>query len=48
MCLTADPGVVSLIPARSYIFVEIGHEMIQGGLLSVTSESVCMKYSFTT
>ena len=25
-CLTADPGVTSLIPARSHTFVEIDHE----------------------
>ena len=28
MCLTADPGVASLIPARSHTFVEIDHEII--------------------
>ena len=27
-CLTADPGVVSSIPARSHTFVEIDHEII--------------------
>ena len=27
-CLTADPGVASLIPARSHTFVEIDHEII--------------------
>ena len=27
-CLTADPGVMSLIPVRSHTFVEIDHEMI--------------------
>ena len=26
--LTADPGVASLIPARSYTFVEIDHDLI--------------------
>ena len=26
--LTADPGVASLIPARSHTFVEIDHEII--------------------
>ena len=26
-CLTADPGVASLIPARSHTFVEIDHEI---------------------
>ena len=49
LCLTADPGVASSIPARSHTFVEIdfyGHSppfrwFIQEGLLSVTSESMC-------
>ena len=27
-CLTADPGVASLIPAWSHTFVEIDHEII--------------------
>ena len=55
--LTADLGVASLIPARSHTFVEIDHEMIsmvilllpliQEGLLSVTSESMCTKYWLT-
>ena len=26
-CLTADPGVASLIPALSYTFTEVHHEM---------------------
>ena len=26
-CLTADPGVASLIPARSHTFVDIDHEI---------------------
>ena len=55
--LTADPGVVSLIPAQYHTFVEIDHEiismvilllpLIQEGLVAVTSESTCMctKYS---
>ena len=52
-CLTADPGVVSLIPAWSHTFEEIDHEiistlvlllpLIQEGLVSVTSESMCTK-----
>ena len=51
--LTADPGVESLILAQSHTFVEIDHEiistvifllLIQEGLLSVTSESMCSKY----
>ena len=32
-CLTADPGVASLIPVRSHIFVEIDHEMISTVIL---------------
>ena len=32
-CLTADPGVVSLIPVRSHTFVEIDHEMISTVIL---------------
>ena len=56
-CLTADPGVGSLIPARSHTFMEIDREiistvillllLIQEGLLSVTSESMCTKYWLT-
>ena len=55
MCLTADPGVVSL--AWSYTFVEIDHEiisidilllpLIQEGLLSVTGEILCTNYWLT-
>ena len=57
VCLTADPGVASSIPARCHTFMEIDHEIIsmvillpsavqiiQEGLLSVTSESMCTKY----
>ena len=33
MCLTADPGVASWIPARSHTFVEIDHEIILAILL---------------
>ena len=29
VCLTADPGVASLIPAQYHIFVEIDHEIKQ-------------------
>ena len=53
----ADPGVVSLITASSHTFVEIYHEIIstvilllllvQEGLLSVTSDSMCSEYSKT-
>ena len=54
MYLTTDPGVASLIPAQFHTFMEIDHEiflqpfsslpLIQEGLLSVTSESMCTKY----
>ena len=37
--LTADPGVASLIPARSHTFVEIGHEIISTVILLPTAES---------
>ena len=49
--LTADPGIMRLIPARSHNFVEIDHEtiatiilllLIQEGL-SVTNTGMCMK-----
>ena len=53
-CLTADPGVAGLIPAPSNTFMEIDHEIISTvillpsadsrGMLSVASESMCMKY----
>ena len=32
-CLTADPGVTSLIPVRSHTLVEIDHEMISRVIL---------------
>ena len=32
-CLTADPGVASLIPVQSQTFVEIDHEMISTVIL---------------
>ena len=37
--LTADPGVVSLIPARSHTFVEIDREIIPMVILLPTTES---------
>ena len=33
MCLTADPGIESLIPAQSYTFVEIDPEIISVAIL---------------
>ena len=37
--LTADPGVASLIPARSHTFVEIDHEIISTIILLPSPES---------
>ena len=37
--LTADPGVVSLIPARSHTFVEIDYEIILRVILLPSAES---------
>ena len=34
-CLTADPGVVSSIPARYHTFVEIDHEIISTSFSSL-------------
>ena len=31
-CLTADPGVTSLIMARSHTFLVIDHEIISSGI----------------
>ena len=57
MSLIADPGVVGLIPAHFHTFVEIDGEifsivillipLIQERLVSVTSESMCIKYWLT-
>ena len=54
---TADPGVTSSILARSYTVVDFDHKiistiililpLIQEGLLSVTSKSMCIKYWLT-
>ena len=38
-CLTADPGVVSSIPAQSHTFVEIGHEIISTVSLLPSADS---------
>ena len=37
--LTADPGVASSIPARSYAFVEIDHEILSTVILFPSAES---------
>ena len=38
-CLTADPGVLSLIPAQSHTFVEIDREIISTFILLPSAES---------
>ena len=38
-CLTADPGVVSLIPAWFHTFVKIDHEMISTAILLPSADS---------
>ena len=38
-CLTADPGVMSLIPAQSHTFVEIDHKIISMVILFPSAES---------
>ena len=38
-CLTADPGVGSLIPARSHTFVENDHEIISTVILLPSADS---------
>ena len=37
-CLTADPGVLSLIPAQSHTFVEIDHEIISMAILLLSAD----------
>ena len=53
---TVNPGVASLILARSHTFMEMDHEiifmvilltLIQEGLLTITSESMCTMYRLT-
>ena len=47
--LTADPGVVSLILARSHTFVDIDHEIISTAILlpSIDSRRVVVSYKGT-
>ena len=59
LSLTANTGIACSIPVRSHSFLEIDHEIIstghfppfrwiiQEGLLSVTSKSMCTKYWLT-
>ena len=39
VCLTADPGVASLIPARSHTLVEIDREIISTVILLPSADS---------
>ena len=39
VCLNADPGVASLILARSHTFVEIDHEIISMVILLLSADS---------
>ena len=39
VCLTADPGVASSIPARSHTLVEIDHEIISTVILLPSADS---------
>ena len=39
-CLTVDPGVASLMPARSHAFVEIDHEIISTVILPPSAERI--------
>ena len=39
MCLTADPGVASSIPAPFHTFVEIDHEIISTAILFPSADS---------
>ena len=39
VCLTADPGVASSIPARSHTFMEIDHEIISTVILLPSADS---------
>ena len=46
-CLSADPGVASLIPVRSHTFMEIDHEMISAVVLPlplIHSRTVVVSY----
>ena len=39
VCLTADQGVLSLIPARFHTFLEIDHEIISTVILLPSADS---------
>ena len=44
ICLTADPGVVSLVTAQSLTFMEIDHEISTAILLPSTDSRVVLSY----
>ena len=46
MCLTADQGNVSLIPARSHTFMEIDHEIISTAILLPSPDSGRVIFSY--
>ena len=41
MCLTADPGVASSIPAQSHNFMKIDHEIISSAILLPFKKGCC-------
>ena len=45
-CLTADPGVASLLATRSHTFVEIDHEIISMVILIPSADSRRVVVSF--
>ena len=45
-CLTADPGVTSLIPAQSHTFLEIDHEIIFTAILLPSADSIRVVVSY--
>ena len=46
MCLIADPGVTSSIPARSHTSVEIDHEIISMAILLPSADSRMVVVSY--
>ena len=45
-CLTANPGVASLIPAQSHTFVEFDHEIISTSILLPSADSRMVVVSY--
>ena len=45
-CLTADPGVASLIPVRSHTFVVIDHEIISTAIFLPSADSRMVVVSY--